>query len=146
MFISSQTLYIMNYLTEINVRGYHADFYGHVNNARYLEFFEEDRWASLESKIDLRKWALEGLVFLVVNINVNYRLAVPVGETLVVSTLLDSIGKRSAVLKQEILIKETGKVAADALITFVVTDKSGKAVSMEGDILLEFEKLRKHVS
>ncbi len=136
----------MNYLTEINVRGYHADFYGHVNNARYLEFFEEDRWASLESKIDLRKWALEGLVFLVVNINVNYRLAVPVGETLVVSTLLDSIGKRSAILKQEILIKETGKVAADALITFVVTDKSGRAVSMEGDILLEFEKLRKHVS
>ncbi len=71
----------MEYLTEIKVRGYHADFYGHVNNARYLEFFEEDRWACLESKIDLKKWAAQGITFLVVNINVNYRLAVPVGET-----------------------------------------------------------------
>ncbi len=132
----------MEYLTEIQVRGYHADFYGHVNNARYLEFLEEDRWASLESKIDLRKWAAKGLVFLVVNINVNYRRAVPVGETVVVSTVLDNIGRRSVVLKQEILFKETGDVAADALITFVISDKSGKAVSMEGDMLKEIEKLR----
>lgn len=133
----------MNYLTEIKVRGYHADFYGHVNNARYLEFLEEDRWAALESVIDLRGWAAQGLIFLVVNINVNYRMAVPVGETLVVSTVLDTVGKRSAVLKQDILVKETGKVAADALITFVISDKSGRAVAMDGDILREFEKLRK---
>lgn len=132
----------MKYLTEINVRGYHADFYGHVNNARYLEFFEEDRWASLESKIDLQKWAAKGLIFLVVNINVNYRRAVPVGETVLVSTALESINNRSVVLKQEILIKETKAVAADALITFVITDKTGRAVSMEGDMLKEIEKLR----
>lgn len=131
----------MGYLTEIKVRGYHADFYGHVNNARYLEFFEEDRWAVLESKIDLRKWAAQGKVFLVVNINVNYRLAVPVGDILVVRTRLEKVGNRSVVLRQEILQKETEKVAADALVTFVITDKSGKAVAMEGDMLQEIEKL-----
>lgn len=27
--------------TQIHVRGYHLDGYGHVNNARYLEFLEE---------------------------------------------------------------------------------------------------------
>jgi thioesterase III len=128
--------------TEIKVRGYHADFYGHVNNARYLEFFEEDRWAQLESKIDLRKWAEKGLIFLVVNINVNYRKAVPVGETLLVTTKLEKIGNRSVVLKQEILLKENKEVAADALITFVISDKSGRAVTMEGDVRAEIEKLR----
>jgi thioesterase-3 len=132
----------MEYKTEIKVRGYHADFYGHVNNARYLEFFEEDRWAHLESKIDLRKWAGMGLTFLVVNINVNYRRAVPVGETLVVTTRLEKIGNRSVVLKQEILSKESGETAADALITFVITDRSGRAVTMEGEMLAEIEKLR----
>lgn len=132
----------MNYLTEIKVRGYHADFYGHVNNARYLEFFEEDRWAHLESKIDLRKWAAQGIVFLVVNINVNYRRAVPVGETLVVATKLEKISNRSVVLRQEIFLKRTEELAADALVTFVITDKSGKAVSMEGEMLQEIEKLR----
>lgn len=132
----------MQYLTEIKVRGYHADFYGHVNNARYLEFFEEDRWALLESKIDLKKWAAQGIFFLVVNINVNYRLAVPVGETLLVSTDVEKIGKRSVVLQQQILLKESRKVAADALITFVIADKSGRAVAMEGEMLREIEKLR----
>ncbi|TKB26971.1 acyl-CoA thioesterase [Desulfopila sp. IMCC35006] len=132
----------MEYLTEIKVRGYHADFYGHVNNARYLEFFEEDRWATLESKIDLKKWAKQGIIFLVVNINVNYRLAVPVGETLVATTTIEKIGNRSVVLNQQILIKESKKVAADALITFVIADKTGRAVAMEGEMLQEIEKLR----
>ncbi|GAB6190469.1 acyl-CoA thioesterase [Desulfocastanea catecholica] len=132
----------MQYLTEIKVRGYHADFYGHVNNARYLEFFEEDRWAQLESKIDLKKWAAQGIIYLVVNINVNYRLAVPVGETLLVTTDVKKIGKRSVVLQQKILLKESLAVAADALITFVIADKSGRAVAMEGEMLREIEKLR----
>jgi thioesterase-3 len=134
----------MEILTEIKVRGYHADFYGHVNNARYLEFFEEDRWARLESKIDLRKWAAQGLGFLIVNINVNYRRAVQVGEVVVVTTTIEKINSKSAVLKQEILFKETHEVAADALITFVVIDKSGKAIKMEGDLLKELEFLGTH--
>lgn len=132
----------MEYMTEIKVRGYHADFYGHVNNARYLEFFEEDRWALLESKIDLKKWAKQGIIFLVVNINVNYRRAVPVGETLIVTTNLEKIGNRSVVLEQKIFLKGSEEIAADALITFVIADKSGRAVSMDGEMLQEIEKLR----
>ncbi len=131
----------MEYLTEINVRGYHADFYGHVNNARYLEFFEEDRWARLENVIDLRRLASKGYVFLVVNINVNYRRAVPVGKTIQVSTVLDKIGNKSVALKQEIVFKETKDIAADAIVTFVIRDASGKAVAMEGELLEEIKKL-----
>ncbi|BCL63092.1 thioesterase [Desulfomarina profundi] len=130
----------MKALTEIKVRGYHCDFYGHVNNARYLEFFEEDRWARLESSIDLQKWAEKGLIFLVVNINVNYRSAAPVGATLAVISRLEKIGNKSAVLKQEIVYKETEELVADALVTFVVRDRSG-AVEMTGEILKEIEKL-----
>ncbi|THB74309.1 MAG: acyl-CoA thioesterase [Desulfobulbaceae bacterium] len=127
-------------MTEIKVRGYHADFYGHVNNARYLEFFEEDRWAHIESRIDLKTLAGLGLIFMVVNINVNYRKAVGVGETLQVSTDLEKVGTRSAVLKQVITTKSSGDVAADALVTFVLGDRSGKAVTIEGDILEQIEK------
>lgn len=132
----------MQYPGEIKIRGYHADFYGHVNNARYLEFFEEGRWAIFESKIDLKKWAAEGLIFLVVNININYRMAVPVGEVLLMETNLEKIGNRSGVLLQKLLVKETGQVAADALITFVIADSAGVAVPLTGKILEEIEKLR----
>lgn len=133
----------MVHLTEIKVRGYHADFYGHVNNARFLEFLEEDRWAHLESKLDLKKLAQNGLVFLVVNININYRKAVPVGATLEVMTMLEKIGSRSAVFKQEIVFKGSGETAADALVTFVFGDRSGKVVAMTGDLLEELAKLEK---
>jgi thioesterase-3 len=131
----------MEYLTEIKVRGYHADFYGHVNNARFLEFLEEDRWARLESVIDLRKLAARGFIFLVVNININYRRAVAVGETLLVSTVLERMGTKSSVLKQEIVFKKSGEIAADALVTFVISDATGKAVPMDGEIKDELEKL-----
>ena len=136
----------MEYLTEIKVRGYHADFYGHVNNARYLEFFEEDRWAHLESTIDLLEWAAKGQVFLVVNINVNYRKAVGVGEIVHVSTEIEKIGRKSAVLLQKIILKRTGEVAADARITFVIADRSGRAMTLEGEVREQIERLGRSVA
>jgi thioesterase III len=131
----------MEYLTEIKVRGYHADFYGHVNNARYLEFFEEDRWAHLDTSLDLQEWASRGLIFLVVNINVNYRKAVGVGETLLISTEIEKVGNKSGVLLQKIVLKATGEVAADALITFVISDRSGRAVVLEGEVLRQIQRI-----
>ena len=62
----------MTHCTHIKVRGYHLDMYGHVNNARYLEFFEEARWCFIEESINLRDWEKQGYAFLVVNININY--------------------------------------------------------------------------
>ena len=131
----------MEALTEIRTRGYHVDVYGHVNNARYLEFFEEDRWAQLEASVDLDAWASRGMVFMVVNINVNYRRAVGMGVWLTVSTGLESIGNRSAVLRQEIRLKEAGDIVADALVTFVVADRDGTLVGMEGEVGEEIRKL-----
>lgn len=131
----------MEYVSEIKVRGYHADFYGHVNNARFLEFFEEARWSKLENVLDLPQLVMKGYVFLVVNINVNYRRAVPVGETILVGTTVDKIGNKSVALKQEIVFKENHEVAADAIVTFVIQDASGKAAVMEGDLLEQIHKL-----
>ena len=131
----------MEYQSEIKIRGYHADFYGHVNNARFLEFFEEGRWAKLENVLDLRQLVKKGFVFLVVNINVNYRRAVAVGETVLVGTEIDRINNKSVALRQEIVFKENKEVAADAIVTFVIMDSSGKAAPMEGELLEEIRKL-----
>lgn len=117
------------------------DIFGHVNNARYLEFFEEDRWAQLEANIDLEEWAAKGLIFMVVNINVNYRKAVGPGKRLTVSTGVEKIGHRSVLLKQEIRLKDTGETVADALVTFVVASKDGSLVAMDGDMKEELMKL-----
>ena len=131
----------MKYESEIRVRGYHADFYGHVNNARFLEFFEEGRWAKLENVVDLPQLVKKDYVFLVVNINVNYRRAVPVGETILVGTTVENIGNKSVALKQEIVFKKSLEVAADAIVTFVILDRSGKAAAMEGELLAQIQRL-----
>jgi thioesterase-3 len=131
----------MSSQTEIIVRGYHADAYGHVNNARYLEFLEEGRWALLEQKIDLQKWAKQGRVFLVVNININYRKATAPGEILTVVTSIEKINRRSAVLKQLITSGREKALVVDALVTFVVVGATGRPLVIEGDLEEDLRRL-----
>ncbi|HBT96301.1 MAG TPA: thioesterase [Desulfobulbaceae bacterium] len=122
------------YTTRIKVRGYHTDFYGHVNNTRYLEFYEEDRWYWLEKTIDLTELMKKGLAFAVVNINVSYRRPVFVGSTIEIRSRLDKVGSHSATLRQEIFLAGTDKLVSDALVTFVITGKEGKALNMNADV------------
>ncbi len=63
----------MPHLTVIKVRGYHCDFYGHVNNARYLELMEEARWQYLEAGMGLEYWSDRGLGFVVAGIEIKYK-------------------------------------------------------------------------
>ena len=128
------------YITRIKVRGYHTDFYGHVNNARYLEFYEENRWAMLE-RVDVRQWMKKGLTFAIVNININYRQAIMLGMTIELRSRLERVNGRSAVMRQEITIADTGQVASDALVTFVVIDKNGRALDLRDESVEEVREL-----
>jgi thioesterase III len=126
--------------TEIKVRGYHLDFYGHVNNARYLEFLEEGRWQFLEDHVDLAEWRQRGWSFLVVNININYRHPATMGDILVIETALSRIGKHSAVIHQHITMKGRPIDVVDADITFVIGE-GDKALRLEGPIRVKLERL-----
>lgn len=126
---------IMSHLSEIKVRGFHLDIYQHVNNARYLEFLEEARWEYLEESGDIEYFQSLGLAWVIVNININYRAAATMGQTLEIKTGLSKVGGKSAVFHQEITVKGTDVVVADADITFVVLDqKTGKAIAIDGDL------------
>ncbi|SFX11530.1 acyl-CoA thioesterase [Marinospirillum alkaliphilum] len=121
--------------TPIKIRGYHLDLYGHVNNARYLEFLEEARWDFLEQQVDIATFTGSGLGLAVVNININYRRGAYVNEEIEVVTTLARIGNKSAVMHQDVVLKGTDVLVADADITFVVTDqKAQKAVALEGEL------------
>jgi thioesterase-3 len=110
----------MKHTSQIKVRGFHLDIYQHVNNARYLEFLEEARWAYLEDSGDIEFFQSIGLAWVIVNININYRSAATMGQTLEIDTYLSKIGEKSAVFHQEITLAGTDKTIADADITFVV--------------------------
>ncbi|MFC0050805.1 acyl-CoA thioesterase [Rheinheimera tilapiae] len=126
----------MPHLTQIKVRGYHLDIYQHVNNARYLEFLEEARWAYLEDCGDVDYFTSQRLAWVIVNININYRNAATNGQTLQIATQFSKIGGKSAVIHQVVTVAGTDTVVADADITFVCLDqRSGKAVAIEGELL-----------
>jgi thioesterase-3 len=128
--------------TDIKVRGYHLDLYGHVNNARYLEFLEEARWGFTDTHGSLEYFTQAGIAFVIVNVNINYRRAALMGEALRIETAMKKIGSRSAVIHQVVKLKNTDTVVADADVTFVIFDtKRGSAVSMDGELRALFERL-----
>jgi thioesterase-3 len=127
--------------TPIKIRGYHLDLYAHVNNARYLEFLEEARWDFLEQQVDIASFTGSNLGLAVVNININYRRGAYVNEEIEVVTSLAKIGNKSAVMHQDVVLKGTDTLVADADVTFVVTDqKLQKAVALEGELRAALEQ------
>ncbi len=120
----------------LRVRGYQLDGYGHVNNARYLEFLEEGRWGYFDDRPDVaRRFASGNPAFVAVNLNINYRLAAVAGDDLEVMTRLAELGTRSARMHQEIRRVDDGAVVADADLTFVLLDvKANRSLAIEGEL------------
>jgi len=120
---------------EIKVRGYHLDIYAHVNNARYVEFLEEARWALFDDSEVGKEMISRGYAFTVVNINVNYISEARVNDVIVIVTELKKIGNKSVTLSQKIYRKSDMKQVVDAEVTFVLVNmKIGKAVFIDDEI------------
>jgi thioesterase-3 len=123
---------------EIKIRPYHCDGLGHVNNARYLEFLEEGRWAYWEARGGFEVFERRRWVFMVVKIDVNYREAVNPHDLVRVTTRVSGLGNRSASLRQEIHRLDDGALVTDADVVFVIVDgATGRALKM-ADVTAEF--------
>jgi len=121
--------------TDIKIRGYHLDVYGHVNNARYLEFLEEARWDLFEHHFDLQRWKSKNIGFFVVSITIHYRRPASLGDVLQIRTHVSRFGGKSAVFTQRIFRKGSEALIAEADITFVLADlKTNRAVPMQGEL------------
>lgn len=126
----------MAHTIELKVRGYHLDLFGHVNNARYLEFLEEGRWAAFEEAVDLQQLAAKGYAFTVVNINISYRRPAHMNHVLSIETAVAQLNRRSGVIHQVVKLKGTDTLIADADVTFVIVDaKTQKAAPLEGGLM-----------
>jgi len=132
---------------EIKVRGYHIDVFSHVNNARYLEFMENARWEIFEEYVDLKRLQAKGIIFVAVNININYRKPASMGDVLELYISLARTGNKSAVFYQEVRLKGTDTVVVDAEVTFVFTDlNTGKAVMIDDEIRGSLEEFKKEAA
>lgn len=80
---------------QIKVRNYHLDRFGHVNNARYLEFLEEGRWSYSENNGLLEVFEEQKITHAAANININYRKSAQDRDLLMIETQLGAKGDKS---------------------------------------------------
>ena len=111
---------------KIKIRSYHADNQNHVNNARYLEFFEEGSWDYLEKNPHvgelLLSLAKKGIIHVVVNINCNYRNSAAAGDVLRIETDLCRSTNRSFTWQKKVFNDNSDALVVDAEITCVFID------------------------
>ncbi len=125
----------MSHVRTVRVRGYHCDFYGHVNQARYLELLEEARWSLLEDRLDLADWERRHLGIVVAGVDIRYlRPAVP-DDLLDIHSAMVELGTKTGVIRQRVVNQATAKTIAEADVTFAVVDRrTGRAIPLAGDV------------
>ncbi len=104
--------------THIHVRGFHIDHFGHVNNARYLEFLEEGRWQYCEKNNLIEDlFHAKGIIHVVKEITIKYLKPATAGDILHVVTKVQSCDDKNINIAQTIFLKDTGIKIAHAIVT-----------------------------
>lgn len=101
----------------ITVKGFHIDYYGHVNHARYLEFMESARWEFFNTNI-------HNYMLPIININVDYISQAKLGNVLTITTEIKKITARTIIMEQIIYKHDNRDIVAYGEITMVVYDKN----------------------
>ncbi len=111
------------------VRTYECDFYGHVNNAIYLQYFEFGRMEALDEKgFTLMNLRERGLVVVVHKISVVYRYPAFAGDWIVIETRMKDIQRSRGIFSQEIRRERDRKLLTEAEVVWVFTNLNGRPV------------------
>jgi len=121
--------------TEMPVRSYHIDHFGHVNHARWLELLEEARWRYLEQHKLLGMLHQHRLFHVVAEINIRYRRGARLGDVLRIETEIESRRGKTFVVRQTVFDAKSHKRVADAAITNVFVDEHGTVQSIDETVL-----------
>lgn len=121
--------------TEIVVRNYHIDHFGHVNHARFVEILEEARWRYLEYNTLLGSIHKAGAVHIVAELHIRYHIPASIGDILFIETEISGRSYHSFLVSQRICINSSKKIAVDARITNVFVTKLGRPRKIDEEIL-----------
>jgi acyl-CoA thioester hydrolase len=103
---------------EVLIRESHLDTFGHVNNAVYVQLYEEARWDFITKNgfgLDVIQQSGKGPVIL--DLKVSFRREVKLRETIkITSQTLELVNSKIMVLEQK-MINAQGKIASEATFT-----------------------------
>ncbi len=108
----------MKHIYEVTIKEFHLDTFGHVNNAVYLQIFEEARWDIITTNGYGLKKVMEsrkGPVLL--KVHLEFLKELKLREKIVIETTSEAyVGKVGKM--QQVMINENQKVACKALFHF----------------------------
>jgi len=129
----------------ITVRFSDLDAMGHVNNATFLTFLEEARFAYFSAvlKRDLSNLNFEAII---ARIEIDYKYQICLGDKIAVYTRCSHIGKKSGDIENLIVVEKgtENKIAASALCKLVTFDyKRGVSVPIPDEVKKAIEDYEK---
>ncbi len=109
--------------TNIKVRGFHIDHFGHVNNARYLEFLEEGRWDYCEkNRLIDDLFHKTGIIHVVKEIRIKYLKPAFAGNIIRIATCVKEAQGKEITMSQTAFLEGSKIKIAEALIVNTLFD------------------------
>lgn len=129
----------------IKVRGFHVDHFGHVNNARYLEFLEEGRWIYFEKNNLIEGlFHKKGIIPIIKKISIKYLRPAFTGQTLEIMTSISRIYDKDIEMVQTIHDAISDKTITKAVIINRLLDlQKNRSLSISEEFLSAWPDLNK---
>lgn len=117
------------------VRTYECDFYGHVNNAIYLNYLEFGRMEALwQEGFTLETMKKSGYFVVVRRIEIDYKHPLHMGDEIEIRTFASESRKTSGAFTQQIMRLDENILAAEARVVWVFTNLKGKPIPVPSPI------------
>ena len=124
---------------QLRVRAFECDYYGHVNNATYLNYLEAARMEVLEAKrLSLSVMKANGFSIVLRKVNIQYRIPAVFGDTLCIKSSLSECTRTNGTFYQQIFRMSDDKFIADAHVNWVVVNSDGRPVRIPQYVLEAF--------
>ncbi|HUX38126.1 MAG TPA: acyl-CoA thioesterase [Rectinemataceae bacterium] len=112
----------------ILIRETHLDTFGHVNNATYLQIYEEARWELATAMgFGLEEVRATGIGMTVLETTVRFLRELRLRQQVTVTTRLGELRGKVFILKQA-MIDEDGRVASEADFTMALFDLAARRI------------------
>ena len=127
--------------TEITVRPHEIDWNRHVNQSVYLDYLLYARVDQMKRcyKMPIESFFKRGYSWITRSISIEYLKSVFMGETIIVRTWIDKLGKKSVTVKFQMLKKKDLSLATQGTGVYILIDaKTGQPVNIPDDIMEKY--------
>lgn len=136
-----------NFFHPTEVRYGDLDPQGHVNNAKYLTYFEQARvYYFMKLGLFSKDQSFMEIGVIVADIHITYHAPTHYGDNIKTGAKVTKIGNKSMTVEQCVMNADTGKVMASGEVVLVTFDYEGlKTIPVPDDWkkkLSEFESLK----